>query len=753
MVRAGHTRASASGGFSTRAWDVAAGWPELSQPELASRDASAVCFSGGGARAYVAALGQLAALHQMGLTSRLRYASGVSGGAWAVAAYCWGADAPWTDEGSASSETDVHADLLGRLLPPGECNWSALANLGNEGAISAVCRRSLLTEAMLGLASGLTPYAAWRRAIEIVILLPRGVPRGASFTWSNTTASDILERNPKLRSHPLARCSTRVPFPLLGATMLGPSSHAPFMPQERQYVLLEMSPLYIGVPSPLSPNFTCASGSSTLTQQIGGLVEPFAFGSPSPHSISRRLKISRAMQMRLNRLLRAKEDAAEVVADKGAILTSSLPAPQSDRYISSQSLDYLRYPQGSPEQARSPDMLRLRRLRRRIFSLADALASSSWAVGATLTTAPNSRSSNSRSSITSLTLRRGQTEQATEIADGEWDVHKPVLPIDEHAHIRAQASNSAKVAAQAAQQTSYAARHVVQNVEETSRAVKAMDHRQAALTRSATRTDDAAQEKVAVATEALQTAEEKLSAMGWVPCRVARPLAPLLGGCVVNYWSPLTSRPSVALDQRRESARLGEQDALPQQAADSANGSLPREAVESRLQRASGLLAFPPRFHFRARRKGRQQRPIKHPLWRPFYSRLRQRREYAPPSAHGVPMLLGDGGSITNFPLIGLLQRRVPRILVCLNIGDDLPPREAWDPYVEPPPSSFSDDMPPLFGIRVKASATKWTERNHVFESESFAPLIDALQVSRPSAVPGRRYGAVARATSPAAQP
>lgn len=105
-------------------------------------------------------------------------------------------------------------------------------------------------------------------------------------------------------------------------------------------------------------------------------------------------------------------------------------------------------------------------------------------------------------------------------------------------------------------------------------------------------------------------------------------------------------------------------------------------------------------------------------------------------------MLLGDGASLTNPPLISLLQRRVTRILVCLNIGDALPTRAEWDPRASPPPESFSDDLPPFFGVRTRETPAKWTERNQVFPTEDFAPLVAKLQESDASG-----SGAVARTT------
>ena len=100
-----------------------------------------------------------------------------------------------------------------------------------------------------------------------------------------------------------------------------------------------------------------------------------------------------------------------------------------------------------------------------------------------------------------------------------------------------------------------------------------------------------------------------------------------------------------------------------------------------------------------------------------------------------TPYLLGDGGSVANPPPISLLQRRYSRVLCCVNVGDQLPPLADWDPYdpAVPVHPSFSDDLPAFFGLAHPSTvgspnANKQTERNQVFATADFAPMIRALQ-------------------------
>ena len=103
---------------SVRAWqDV---YPEASLPDLVSRTNNVgLAFSGGGSRAMVAAAGQLAALHELGLLREVRYISGISGGSWATAAYSF---AQLGQNGTARDDDE----LLGRITAPENISTTSL---------------------------------------------------------------------------------------------------------------------------------------------------------------------------------------------------------------------------------------------------------------------------------------------------------------------------------------------------------------------------------------------------------------------------------------------------------------------------------------------------------------------------------------------------------------------------------------------------------------------------------------------------
>ena len=93
-------------------------FPEVSM--LSSRRNTAIGFSGGGIRAYSAALGQLRALWELGLLQRTRYIGGVSGGAWATLMSIY-----------AQNITDYGA-FFGQIINPEDLTVSRLSEMSAQ---------------------------------------------------------------------------------------------------------------------------------------------------------------------------------------------------------------------------------------------------------------------------------------------------------------------------------------------------------------------------------------------------------------------------------------------------------------------------------------------------------------------------------------------------------------------------------------------------------------------------------------------
>merc|ERR1712159_175395 len=99
------------------------------------------------------------------------------------------------------------------------------------GVLSKNCARYTATLSVIdrGIKYFLEPSVPddqfWIRAVSSVFLETFNMSHDAHFTWSHATKRDIQSRNPSAQPR-------RRPFPVLGATMLGPSSLAPYTEAE-----------------------------------------------------------------------------------------------------------------------------------------------------------------------------------------------------------------------------------------------------------------------------------------------------------------------------------------------------------------------------------------------------------------------------------------------------------------------------------------------------------------------------------------
>ena len=102
---------------------------------------------------------------------------------------------------------------------------------------------------------------------------------------------------------------------------------------------------------------------------------------------------------------------------------------------------------------------------------------------------------------------------------------------------------------------------------------------------------------------------------------------------------------------------------------------------------------------------------------------------------------VGDGGDLSNTGAPYLLQRGHDRLVIfdCA----ETPLNVSWDPRARPATTTDVDAyLPPLFGLRSRGDkgVEAETARNHVFDTEGFPRLVEALQAAARSG-----SGAVAR--------
>ncbi len=257
-------------------------FPEQAYPRFAAASGQwGVSFSGGGPRAFAAALGQMRGLFAAGALPHIGAISSVSGGTWFNAPFCF-APAAYSD-----------AALLGPVVPPSAITLAGLASLAAPNLGAALSR---LTNVQIGLLAalyigeyqlGYLPFdKVWSRILNDCLLAPYGLDDDAtSVTLNAATLAAIQGRNPGLAA-PFYLPRAGRPFLIAGATQIYPTGSASPRFVRRAglagqiYRGFEYTPLYVGTPQ-LFPG-TGPGG----VDFGGGFVESFAFDTPAPSGTS-----------------------------------------------------------------------------------------------------------------------------------------------------------------------------------------------------------------------------------------------------------------------------------------------------------------------------------------------------------------------------------------------------------------------------------------------------------------------------------
>ena len=316
--------------FEAKAWqnnENGFKFPEADLPNISSKPKTGISFSGGGSRSYIASLGYLSALRDLDLIDNIRYIVGVSGGSWATIVY------------SYFQNDDIDDDtLLGPIISPSDIVYGDLKDMADGcargfqgfsssgGHIVPMAGKSIFTLGETDEKDYKEPnFDLWSAFVQYVYLDPSGIERGIPFTLDDDSLQDLRSRNPTLsdasfyllRKQQAANVSCRSvdesdiqdcrdkinvrPVPIVGSTLIGPSDMEPFTPDNRNYSILEFTPLSAGVAFSLKVVYkTISSDTSnalierkayrqdggvmfstnhqTRAVTVGGLVEPFCFG-------------------------------------------------------------------------------------------------------------------------------------------------------------------------------------------------------------------------------------------------------------------------------------------------------------------------------------------------------------------------------------------------------------------------------------------------------------------------------------------
>ena len=201
---------------------------------LKDRPSTAISFSGGGSRSFVSAMGQLAALTQLGLIENIQYVTGISGGSWATITYGY-------------SQIEDDSVLLGPITDPSAITREGLSEMNEQ------CARGFTTPLVMlrTFQDIFTKEAsdvgdAYADVLSATYFEPVGINRDTLFSWNEATVSDIKSRNPSLANETFITPKKGRPYPLVAATYVGPSEFAPYRTPNANWTYFEMSPLYMG---------------------------------------------------------------------------------------------------------------------------------------------------------------------------------------------------------------------------------------------------------------------------------------------------------------------------------------------------------------------------------------------------------------------------------------------------------------------------------------------------------------------------
>lgn len=258
-------------------------FPEQQLGLHADRPSVGLCFSGGGARALSAAMGQYRALTKLGLMDKVRVIASVSGGTWASFIYTY------YQSGAAND-----AELLGPITSPGDITMQSLREKLPRSCMGWVVTQAFDKAVFLDLFRDPLPEV-WMRLIGEMMLAPFGLyhpdqPRTISLDAASVAR--ILERQAEghmLSANDFVTARPGRPFLVSNACLIAPTKIGTLHAETP--VLFEFTPLYVGSPNPIRVTYDPHRGESVTLEVGGGSIEPFGFGGADPSEIGVSIRV------------------------------------------------------------------------------------------------------------------------------------------------------------------------------------------------------------------------------------------------------------------------------------------------------------------------------------------------------------------------------------------------------------------------------------------------------------------------------
>ena len=269
---------------------------------LGDRGLIGVAFSGGGSRAYAAAMGQMRALHELGLLSRTDYISSVSGGSWASTVLTY-TDTPLAELlGPGVPPKDITLAALRSPFPQGHMGNGVSSNSGPSSFYQDLMPYSIAkllslqgvsAQADASLKGWIlsSPSRAWLDTIGTTILAKFGLYAedtiSSTFTWNSTTEAATRARaagdgngdqlSPQLQFRRVRNDgNTSTPYLIINSCIIGTRKPQPVVFADK-YVPFEYTPLYVGTPIRVR-----VQGTGSEHVDVGGAyVEPVMMGTRS----------------------------------------------------------------------------------------------------------------------------------------------------------------------------------------------------------------------------------------------------------------------------------------------------------------------------------------------------------------------------------------------------------------------------------------------------------------------------------------
>jgi hypothetical protein len=252
-------------------------FPEQKLGLHADRPSVGLCFSGGGARALSAAMGQYRALTKLGLMDKVRVIASVSGGTWASFIYTYYC------AGAANDD-----ELLGPITEPADISMDSLCEPLPRSCMGFVVTQKFDRVAFRDLRED-PLHEVWMRMMGELLLAPFGLydpDRPRTISLNPEEVARILARQAEgveLSADDFVTARPNRPFLIANACLIAPTDIGTVRVETP--VLFEFTPLYVGSPNPLRITYDPRRGDAVSLEVGGGALEPFGCGGAAPHEL------------------------------------------------------------------------------------------------------------------------------------------------------------------------------------------------------------------------------------------------------------------------------------------------------------------------------------------------------------------------------------------------------------------------------------------------------------------------------------